>query len=392
MSMKFKVVISVIIALAIATGCGKSEPASPSSGSTNTWIRKFEGAEYGAFFDITLTGDGNVFAVGTTNHRHVAPYSGDALFMKLTLNGDVLWEKTWGGDGYEQAWSVVLAGDGGYFIFGETDSYGSGDRDFFLLKISEDGTEEWFQTYGRERREWPYGMIRLSNGDLLLYGFTESPDTNDRDQYVIRADPDGDIIWEYIVESSEEELVLDAIESIEGDLILAVGIEEDGKLVRLAPDGSLLWTKRYELPGWQFASQVMQTEDGGFLLAGFSMSKGSHRQADTWLAHCTPTGDLEWETSFGDSAQDDYAQSMIRLKEGTYLIGGIGEGILLSKVEEDGKVLWTRSLIGQLVHGAEALIELNDGGFLVGGFIQKSNGRSYDAIILRTNEDGWVVE
>jgi len=390
--MKFKVVISVIIALAIATGCGKSEPASPSSGSTNTWIRKFEGAEYGAFFDITLTGDGNVFAVGTTNHRHVAPYSGDALFMKLTLNGDVLWEKTWGGDGYEQAWSVVLAGDGKYFIFGETDSYGSGDRDFFLLKISEDGTEEWFQTYGRERREWPYGMIRLSNGDLLLYGFTESPDTNDRDQYVIRADPDGDIIWEYIVESSEEELVLDAIESIEGDLILAVGIEEDGKLVRLAPDGSLLWTKRYELPGWQFASQVMQTEDGGFLLAGFSMSKGSHRQADTWLAHCTPTGDLEWETSFGDSAQDDYAQSMIRLKEGTYLIGGIGEGILLSKVEEDGKVLWTRSLIGQLVHGAEALIELNDGGFLVGGFIQKSNGRSYDAIILRTNEDGWVVE
>jgi len=390
--MKFKVVISVIIALAIATGCGKSEPASPSSGSTNTWIRKFEGAEYGAFFDITLTGDGNVFAVGTTNHRHVAPYSGDALFMKLTLNGDVLWEKTWGGDGYEQAWSVVLAGDGGYFIFGETDSYGSGDRDFFLLKISEDGTEEWFQTYGKERREWPYGMIRLSNGDLLLYGFTESPDTNDRDQYVIRADPDGDIIWEYIVESSEEELVLDVIESIEGDLILAVGIEEDGKLVRLAPDGSLLWTKRYELPGWQFASQVMQTEDGGFLLAGFSMSKGSHRQADTWLAHCTPTGDLEWETSFGDSAQDDYAQSMIRLKEGTYLIGGIGEGILLSKVEEDGKVLWTRSLIGQLVHGAEALIELNDGGFLVGGFIQKSNGRSYDAIILRTNEDGWVVE
>jgi len=392
MSMKFKVVSSVIIALAIATGCGKSKPASPSSGITNTWIRKFEGAEYGAFFDIALTGDGNVFAVGTTNHRHVAPYSGDALLMKLTLDGDVLWEKTWGGDGYEQAWSVVLAGDGGYFIFGETDSYGAGDRDFFLLKTSEDGTEEWFQTYGRERREWPYGMIRLSNGDLLLYGFTESPDTNERDQYVIRAGPDGDIIWEYIVESSVEELVLDAIESGEGDLILAVGIEEDGKLVRLASDGSVLWTKRYELPGWQFASQVMQTEDGGFLLAGFSMSNGSRRQADTWLAHCTSTGDLEWEKSFGDSAQDDYAQSIIRLKDGTYLIGGIGEGILLSKVEEDGKVLWTRSLIGQLVHGAEALIELNDGGFLVGGFIQKSNGRSYDAIILRTDEDGWVAE
>ena len=99
------------------------------------------------------------------------------------------------------------------------------------------------------------------------------------------------------------------------------------------PFGNVLRTNRYELAGWQFASQIAETDDGGFLLAGFSMSSGSRRQADTWLAHCTATGELEWETSFGDSAHDDYATSLIRLRDGSYLIGGIGNGMLLSRVD-----------------------------------------------------------
>ena len=367
-------------------------PASTAGGSTSRWIEAFEGPDYGAFFEIVLTEDGNVLAVGATNHLHSPPYSGDALFMKLTLDGDVLWEQTWGGDGYEQAWSVVLAEDGDYYIFGETDSYGAGDRDFFLLKIDKDGTEDWFQTYGRARREWPYGMLRLSNGDLLIHGFTEPLGGSGRNQYALRVGPDGEVIWEYIVDSPEGELVLDALETGDGNLVLAVAIEEDGKLVKLDTDGHVQWEKRYELAGWQFASQVTQTDDGGFLLAGFSMSSGSRRQADTWLAHCSATGELEWEKSFGDPAHDDYAQSLIRLSDGTYLIGGIGNGMLLSRIDKDGNLLWSRPLVGEEVYGAEALIELADGTYLVAGFIQITNGRSYDAIILRTDAEGWVEE
>ena len=365
---------------------------------THTWIKKFEGSEYGAFFDITLTDDGNALAVGATNHLHFPPYSGDALFIKLSLDGDVLWEQTWGGEGYEQAWAVTPAEacteqsecDGGYYIFGETDSYGAGDRDFFLLKVTEDGSEEWFKTYGEAHREWPYGMLQLSNGDLLIYGFTESETTRERNQYVLRVGKDGSVIWEYTVESPEEELVLDALETAEGDLVLAVGIASDGKLVRLDANGQGQWEKRYELPGWQFASQVAQTEDGGFLLAGFAMS--SNQQADTWLAHCTSTGEMEWETSIGNSSFDDYANSMIQLKDGTYLIGGLGNGMLLTNIAEDGSILWERSLAGTAVYGARGLIQLEDGGFLVAGFIQISNGRSYDAIMLRTDAEGQVSE
>jgi dipeptidyl aminopeptidase/acylaminoacyl peptidase len=368
------------------------QPSNAETDHTKTWIRSFEGPDYGAFFDLALTQDGNILTVGTTNHLHFPPYSGDALFIKLTLEGDVLWEQTWGGDGYEQAMSVVLAEDGGYYIFGETDSYGAGDRDFFLLKITEDGEEDWYRTYGKSRREWPYGMLQLSNGDVMIYGFTEPEMGRGRNQYAIRVRPDGEVIWEYVGESLEEELVLNALETAEGDLILVVAVEEDGKLVKLSADGNFQWAKRYELAGWQFASQIAPTGNGGFLLAGFSMSSSPTQQADTWLARCNSTGELEWETSFGDSAFDDYANSMIRLKDGTYLTGAIANGMLLSRVDEDGNVLWRRSLVGQTVHGAMALLELEDGGYLVAGLIQLINGRSYDAILLRTDAEGWVGE
>lgn len=365
------------------------QPSEMATEIPNTWIRTFEGPDYGAFFDIVITQDGSILAVGTTNHLHVPPYSGDALFMKLTLEGDVLWERTWGGDGYEQAMSVALAEDGGYYIFGETDSYGAGGRDFFLLKIDEDGSENWFKTYGRASREWPFGMLHLSNGELLIYGLTESIQGG-RDEYAIRVAQDGDIIWEYTVESPGEGLVLHALETPEGALVLAVSVEEDGKLVKLEADGGVQWTHRYELTGWQYASQIARTEAGGFLLAGFSMSS-SPRQADTWLARCTSDGELEWETSFGEASFDDYATSLIRLSDGTYLIGAIANGVLLSRVDEDGNVLWRRSLLEQqTVYGSMTLTELEDGGYLVAGLIQLVNGRSYDAILLRTDGEGQV--
>jgi WD40 repeat protein len=364
------------------------QPLVSSTGLTNTWIRKFEGSEYGAFFDIVLTKDGNLLAVGATNHVHRPPYSGDALLMKFNLDGDVLWEGSWGGDGYEQAISVTQADDGGYYVFGETDSFGAGNRDFFILKIAEDGTDDWFRTYGGAYREWPFGMLQLSNGDLLVYGFSEAERGSGRDQYAIRVRPDGDIIWEYVGENPEDELVIDAIETTEGDLILAVAIAEDGKLVKLDGNGNPQWMNRYERAGWQFASQIAPTDDDGFLLAGFSMS--ANQQADTWLARSTSTGDLEWEASFGDLDNDDYAQSLIYLSDGTYLIGGIGNGILLSRIDDDGNILWRRSLDGETVYGVEALIELEEGGYLVAGLIQIINGRSYDAFLLRTDAEGWV--
>jgi outer membrane protein assembly factor BamB len=356
--------------------------------AADPWTKTFAGPDYGAFFAITPTPDGDVLAVGATNHLHVPPYSGDALLMKLTLDGEVLWERRWGGERYEQAVAVAPAIDGGYYVFGETDSYGAGDRDFFLLKTLGDGTPEWFRTYGGPGREWPYGMFPLANGDLLLYGFTTSDEGSVRRQYAVRVDSAGAVLWEHVRGELDEEIVLDALETADGSLVLCVSLDEDAGLVKLDRNANVLWSKRFALPGWQFASCLTLADGEEFLLAGFSMSEAPQRQVDTWLARCASTGDLLWEKAFGTPTSDDYAQVLLALGDGTYVIGELGNGMPLVCVDGAGSVLWSKLLAGSRVHAVRGIIELDGGDLLIAGLIQMVNGRSYDAILLRTEANG----
>ncbi len=382
-----KILLAGLVCAAASTSCQGASPT-PAAVPVQPWSRTFEGPGYGALFDIILTPEGDILAVGASNYLHFPPYSGDALLVWLSQEGDVLRERNWGGEGYESALSVTPGEAGGYLVFGETDSYGAGDRDFFLLKIDEQGDQEWFQTYGGAGREWPFGMLPLSNGDLLLYGFRQNAEGTVRDPLALRVDQEGSLVWEYSPSSPEEDIVLGAAETAEGDIILTVNIEEDGALWKLDAEGNRLWNVRYELEGWQYPSEVLQTEEGGFLLAGFSERNG---EIDTWIAHSNPAGELEWQTTL-DNPLFDYAIKLIPLEDGTFLVGGLGDNLPLYCIDGEGSLLWESFPGVKAVQGAKGLLELSDGSFLVAGFIQLINGYSYDAFVLRTDSEGRLGE
>jgi len=357
---------------------------------SSTWLRILDGPSYGALLDAVPVEGRYVIGVGATNHLHMPPYSGDALVMKFdVVDGSTVWERTWGGEGYEQAWGIVPAPDGGYFVLGETDSRGAGNRDFFLLKMSADGEELWTRTYGTSAREWPFGLLPLTNGDLVIYGRTESSG-GDEDAYALRVDSEGSVIWEYSDHTADDVLILDAVATTDGQIILCTAIAEDGALTALDADGRHVWTQRYELEGWQFASSIAAADDG-YLLAGFAMvNDGSHRQADVWLGKTSSSGVLEWQKTFGESGVDDYAQSLRRISDGTYLVGGLGRGMPLWKIDGSGTVLWEQRLDDSSVYAARTIIELPDGGFVVPGLKSIVDGRSYDAVLARTDARGRI--
>ena len=78
------------------------------------------------------------------------PKSGSCLVMVLILGvigvcyaqevvvPEVEWEKTYGGSDYDEAYSIQQTKDGGYIVAGETDSFGAGDGDFYIIKLSAD--------------------------------------------------------------------------------------------------------------------------------------------------------------------------------------------------------------------------------------------------------------
>jgi hypothetical protein len=101
-------------------------------------------------------------------------------------------------------------------------------------------------------------------------------------------------------------------------------------------------------------------------------------------------GELEWQTAFGRPGEDDYAQTLERQPDGTYLIGGLGRGMPLWKIDGTGQVLWERRLEDPSVFAAQAVLLLPDGGFLIPGLKSIVEGRSYDAVLLRTDAEGRV--
>jgi hypothetical protein len=372
---------AVALILAAASGCG---------GRPRTWVRVFEGPSNGALFDAVLTDETHAIAVGATNHVHQPPYSGDALIMKVDIaDGSTIWERTWGGSGYEQAWSVVRASDGAFYVFGETDSYGAGDRDFFLLEMSGDGDEQWFRTYGTPKREWPFGLLPLGNGDLLLYGRTES-DAGTEDAYALRVNPRGDVVWEYLDRTPTDVLILDALETPTGEIILCNSVDRDAALTALNPDGRRLWTRRYRLDGWQYGSEI-EPAHGGYLVAGLAMAENGH--ADVWLAKTSLNGELEWQRTFGDPESDDYAMSLRRLADGTYLIGGLGRGLPRWKLDASANLVWERRLADSTPYVAGRILVLRDGGFLIPGLrITVANMRDTDPVLMRTDAEGRIIE
>jgi len=376
------VCLTVTAALLTVSTAGVSQSPAP------TWQRVLSGPGYGALFDAVPTDDHHIVAVGATNHRHTPPYSGDALLVQVTaVDGRLGWERTWGGDGYEQAWAVARAPDGGFFVFGETDSYGAGNRDFFLLKIDANGAEIWFRTYGTPAREWPFGMLALANGDLLLYGLVKSEDDRG-DPYAVRVNSEGRVAWEYTARSDTDAFFLDALETEAGQIVLCASVAEDGALVALGPDGDSLWTQRYELAGWQYPSAIATTDDG-YLLTGFAMIEtGPNRQADVWLAKTSRDGTLEWQRSFGAVESDDYGMELLRVADDGYVIGGFGQGMPLWKIDATGDLIWERRLDDVSLYATGAVHQLDDGGFLVSGLKVIRNGQSNDAVLLRTDAAG----
>ncbi|WP_308755302.1 hypothetical protein [Candidatus Hakubella thermalkaliphila] len=111
--------------------------------------------------------------------------------MKLDPTGKVLWEKTYGGEDYDWAFSIQQTQDGGYIVAGYTTSFGAGDSDFYILKLDPTGKVLWEKTYGGEGYDWASSIQQTKDGGYIVAGDTVSFGAGDYDFYILKLDPQG---------------------------------------------------------------------------------------------------------------------------------------------------------------------------------------------------------
>ncbi len=153
------------------------------------WYRTYgrEGTDHG--FDVQTTLDGGYIIAGEI----YSPVSGsrDAYLIKTDGAGDTTWTRTYGGSGGETGSSVAQSPDGRYVMSGYTESTGAGGRDVYLVETTSLGIALWSRTFGGSGWDWGRSVSLTSDGGYVIAGETESYGAGERDAYLVKTDADG---------------------------------------------------------------------------------------------------------------------------------------------------------------------------------------------------------
>jgi hypothetical protein len=155
------------------------------------WAKTYGGTSYDWDYSVQQTSDGGYIVAGWT-WSFGAGYD-DIFLIKTDTNGNIIWAKTYGGTGYEKAFSVQQTSDGGYIVAGSTSSFGVGGGDLFLIKTDANGNVIWAKTYGGTYDDLAYSVQQTSDGGYIVAGWTNSFGAGGVDIFLIKTDANGNI-------------------------------------------------------------------------------------------------------------------------------------------------------------------------------------------------------
>jgi hypothetical protein len=115
---------------------------------------------------IVQTSDGGSMYVGKI--RPKGPGDSDIYIAKTDANNRIEWIKTYGEDGYEDAYSTDQTNDGGYIVAGSTTGFGAWLEDIYIVKIDSEGALQWQQTFGSHHSEWGNSIQQTQDGSYKI--------------------------------------------------------------------------------------------------------------------------------------------------------------------------------------------------------------------------------
>ena len=179
----------------------------------------------------------------------------------------MIWNKTIGGFGTENGYSVIEATDGGIIIAGSTSSFANfGTTDLYIVKLSATGNLAWTRTVDANSSEIGYSITRTTDGNIVIVGSISS-----NDFYVVKMREDGNVVWAKRISKLGSEVAYSVIETSDGGIVVGGYDSNNNRLVvvKLDSGGNLLWAK--EISGAGFVGvlevSILEASDGGLIIA-----------------------------------------------------------------------------------------------------------------------------
>ncbi|KUG24880.1 hypothetical protein ASZ90_005307 [hydrocarbon metagenome] len=327
------------------------------------------------------------------------------LVKKTDLYGKTVWFKTFGTDRDPDGGSdVIVANDGNYVVLGNTESYGAGRIDFYLLKLDPNGNLIWSKTYGGQYDESASEVLQTSDGGFIMCGNTKLSASGSRDAYIVRVDAQGNQLWAKNYGGAGGETASGIIETSDGGYIFSGSTTSNGTddfqlwIVKIDANGNEVWSKTHGGAEWEEAASISPTSDGGYILSGYTLSKGAGAK-DAYLIKVNATGDVIWDKVFGDIHADEFRDAK-ETPDGGFIAVGYSitffsqqnqyRDLFIVKTNSSGDLVWSKLIGSDKNEGASSVRITTDGGFVISGFTD-SYSKSNNIYLLKFNAAGEIT-
>lgn len=313
------------------------------------WVETIGGDTTDKAYGIAIDKYGFIAVAGFTGSFGE---NGDAWALLLRSDGSILWQKVLGGNDIDCFYDVAVDNNGDFIFVGYTASFGSGSYDVWVMKITLTGKILWQKTIGGSGSDIGYAVAVTKDNDIVIVGSTRSAGTGTIDLLILKLSPDGSIIWQKIISTPKNDYGRDVAVDTDGNIyVTGFSLDpETGKsdiiILKLTSTGDLAWFKEIGGTGNDQGNAITVSPDGSLIVAGSTDSSGAG-YTDMIIVKTTNEGNIIWARTYGLWFSDDIATDVAISPDHNIVVTGynatpgLTDDAWLLELSQDGSLLWS---------------------------------------------------
>ncbi|MFI2744113.1 T9SS type B sorting domain-containing protein [Zhouia sp. PK063] len=421
------------------------------------WQKNFGGSDTDWCNEIITTQEGNLLAIGYSyspasgNREAISKGFSDGWLVKINqATGAKILDKAYGGKYSETLMHIAENSDGMYYLGGESAAPKDGDKtedsrgndDYWILKLDQQLNVVWNKVYGGNDIDRINCIKATDDGGCLVGGFSYSYVSGDKtedsrgqsDIWILKLNKNGDLEWQKTFGSTGLDNLSNIIKAVDGGYIICgtVASSAGGDLgtkrlnglgeywvIHISNQGNIIWQKTYGGDNGDNAPRIVQTQDNNYFIAGTSTSKATGDKAEAfssfdgvWALKIDINGNILWQKNY-EGNSSDFLDALICTSDGGFGLGistysSIGydkteanqgnneRDYWFIKLDNDGNVIWDKTIGGDDLENVTSLTQTNDGNFVIAGWSDSSasgnktentyGGRDYFVVKVKNSE------
>ena len=347
---------------------------------------------------IISTQDGGYLLCGMTKSSGAG--LNDMYVIKMDENGNKIWDKIIGGSGVDNTNSIIETLDGGFAIIGSTSSFSS-SNDVYVVKLDSNGQIIWDKTYGGTDEDDGQSISQLSDSSYILSCNTKSFGAGLYDIYLMKIDKNGGLIFTKTIGGPQSDRSWGHIVTPFNEIIIAGSTmsfgagQNDGYLIKTDISGNVIWTKSFGTASNDRFFCIDYSLDGNYFLGGASEESGGGGE-DWWLSKISPSGTVLQSLTYGGN-QNDQLYDLKEISDGKILMFGAsnsynpvntGSALLIkADLTVNGAIEWAKIYGGTNYTSGRSMVVKDSNYILAGNF--GANTSTSDIYLIQTTKKGF---